>query len=510
MCAVNPVEGEESRPAAHGFGRTLRIISVLGGASVVSLVLGVAKMKVAALMLGPVGIGVIALLQNTIGVATTLGDAGMRQSGAREISRELVTQEPERVRQVVLTLCWLGLSFGLLSSALLFGLRNVIADRLLDRPDLADELGWCTAAVAATVIAAALTAMLNGHHRVREVTLVTIFSALLSCVIAVTAIWLWGSDAISLFVVSAPVVLMLVSLWYVVKIGVLPPLRLPARLHFALARKLLRLGVFVMLSAIALSLSELTVRLAIQRAAGLFELGLFSAAWAIGVYYLNFLMVATYTEFFPRLSATFDQVGERNAAINMQIHVLCIVAAPMVIVLSAFCPWVLRILYSAQFLEATELVRLMVIGDVFRLSIYPLGFVLIAASHGRSFFALKLLEATAFATLSLVLLPLWGLEGVGFAHIATFMLLFGAYCATLSKSLGFRFSLRTAATIAALLATAASLAIIASKSEVGAMVVGGILLAAWAGAAVTIWVKHRRLSVPLTGWATNTEHRDVP
>jgi len=495
-------------PKAHGYARTFRIISVLGGASVVSVVLGVIKTKVVALLLGPVGIGVIALLQNAVGVATTMGDAGMRQSGAREISRELVTKEPERVHRVLLTLCWMGLGLGLLSSALFFALRHVIADRLLARPGLAHELGWSSAAVATTVVAGALTAMLNGHHRVREVTYVTIYSALLSCIVSVAAIWLWGSDAIALFVVSAPLLLMLVSLWYVAKIGVLPRLRLPSRLHFALAGKLLKLGVFVMLSAIVLQLSELTVRLAVQHEAGLVALGLFSASWAIGLYYLNFLMVATYTEFFPRLSATFDQVEERNRAINTQVHALCVVAAPMVIVLSAFCPWILRILYSAQFLEADSLVRLMVVGDVLRLSIYPLGFVLIAASRGRSFFALKLIEASAFAGLSVILLPAFGLKGVGYAHVTTFVLLFGAYCATLSKSLGFRFSPRTAVTIAGLLAIAVSLAIIASKSEIGAMITGGFLLIAWAALAAGVWAKERKLSANLTDPMANTGNRD--
>jgi O-antigen/teichoic acid export membrane protein len=479
-------------PTGQGYARTLRIISVLGSVSIISVFLGVLKMKVAALILGPVGIGIIALLQNAVGVAATLGDAGMRQSGAREISRELATKELERVRRVLVTLSWMGIGFACLSSGLFFILRDVIAERLLGRPDLADEIGWSTAAVATTVVAAALTAMLNGHHRVREIGWITINSALLSCLISVAAIWWWGRDAIALFVVSGPLLLMLVSLWYVARAGLLPRLTLPSGLHLALAGKLLKLGVFVMLSAIVLSLSELAVRLAIQRGAGMVELGLFSAAWAIGVYYLNFLMVATSTEFFPRLSASFDDADERNGAINLQIQALCIVAAPVVIILSAFCPWILRIMYSAQFLPATDFVRLMVIGDVLRLSVYPMGFVLIAASRGRSFFALKLAEATLFAGFAAVLLPPLGLKGVGFAHIATFAVIFISYCATLRGGLGFRLSLPSAGAIAALLAMPLCLAILANMTEMGAELLGVGFLLLWAAFALKAWMKHRR------------------
>lgn len=489
---MSAADSVEPAAATRGFGRTLRVISVLGGASVLSVVFGVVKMKAAALVLGPVGIGIIALLQNAVGVATTLGDAGMRQSGARQLSRELVTNDAERVGRVVLTLCWMGLGFGLLSSVLFFALRDVIASRLLARPDLADDLGWSTAAVATTVIAAALTAMLNGHHRVREIAWVTISSALFSCVISVAAIWLWGSDAIPFFVVSAPLLLMLVSLYYVARIGVLPRLRWPAKAHFTIAATLLKLGVFVMLSAIALSVSELVVRLVIQRATGLFELGLFSAAWAIGVYYLNFLLVATSTEFFPRLAARFDHADDRDDAINLQIQALCLVAAPVVIVLSAFCPWILRIMYSAQFLEATQLVRLMVIGDVLKLSVYPMGFVLIAASRGRSFFALKLMEGVLFAGFASVLLPLLGLEGVGFAHITTFAVLLVAYCAVLRRALKFRLSIAAAISIASLLALPVSLAIVANMTEMGAVLLGTGFLLLWVVFALKVWMKHRR------------------
>jgi O-antigen/teichoic acid export membrane protein len=481
----------ENGPAAQGYARTMRVIFVLGGASIVSVVLGVVKMKVAALILGPVGIGIIALLQNAVGVAATLGDAGMRQSGAREISRELVTKQPERVQRVVLTLCWMGLTFGLVSSGLFFLLRDVIADHLLARPDLANDLGWSTAAVAATVIAAALTAMLNGHHRVREITWVTIYSALLSCLISVAAIWLWGRAAIALFVVSAPLLLMLVSLWYVARLGVLPRPTWPSKTHAALSAKLLKLGVFVMLSAIVLSISELAVRLAIQRTTGLFELGLFSAAWTIGVYYLNFLMIATSTEFFPRLSARFDHGGDRNVAINLQIQALCFVAAPVVIILSAFCPWILRIMYSTQFLQATELVRLMIIGDVLRLSVYPMGFVLIAASRGRSFLVLKLMEGGLFVGFAVALLPSMGLKGVGFAHIGTFTILFVSYCAMLRGGLGFRLSLASAAVIATLLAVPVCLAILANVAEMGAALLGTGFLLLWAAGALWAWMKHR-------------------
>lgn len=456
-----------------------KVISLLGTASVLSVLFGLLRMKFAAVLLGPVGVGIIGLLQNISGIATTLGDMGMRQSGAREISRARAAEEPDRIEQVRETLGWMGVCLALIVSLFFFIFRDEIATHLLAQPDLSDEVGWLTVAVVATILAAALTAILNGYQRISEIGRITVLSALASCILSVGSLWLWGERAIPVVVAAAPVTLLCYSLWYVARIGALPRWTSPTAVHFATAARMMKLGVFVMLSALTLSAAEFLVRLSIQRELGLFEVGLFSAAWTIGVYYINFLMVATSTEFFPRISSQIDDPDSLNAAINLQMQSLCIASVPMVIALTAFCPLVLKILYSEEFTAGTSLVRLMAIGDVFRLSVYPLGFVLLAAAHGRAYFLLKLFEALGFAALSALLLPRFGLEGVGAAHITTFFLLFLLYQLLLNRYLQFRLAPRSMAAVALLAAMAVALSALVVVSELVAGLTGAALTIGW-------------------------------
>ncbi len=464
---------------APSYRGVFKVISLLATASVVSVLFGLLRMKVAAVLLGPVGVGIIGLLQNASGIATTLGDMGMRQSGAREISRYRAAEDFESVGRIRETLAWMAVTLSLIVSLPIFIFRDEIASRLLGLPSLSNNVGWLTVVIIATILAAALTAMLNGFQRVREIGRITILSAVASCIISVGALWLWKDAAIPIVVAAAPMTLLGYSLWYVARIGALPRLTWPNLVHFRAAIGMMKLGVFVMLSAITLSVAEFLVRISIQHELGSVEVGLFTAAWTIGVYYLNFLMVATSTEFFPRICTEMDDVESRNHSINLQLQSMAVASFPIIVALTAFCPLVLSLLYSNQFAGATELLRLMAIGDVFRLAIYPLGFVLLAAAHGRAYFVLKLFEALGFAGLTTVLLPHFLLVAVGAAHIATFAALFLLYQVLLHHYLRFRLTFKTVGVVAALVAIAIALSAVASVNELVAGVVGGVLGIGW-------------------------------
>lgn len=458
----------------------LKVMSFLASTSAVSVVFGLIRMKVAALLLGPVGVGVISLLQNALGLATTVGDMGMRQSGARQISKLRSAGDADELMLVRQTLMWMAVALAALVAAPFIIFRSQIASTLLGQAELSGEVAWLAVPISATVLAAAMTAILNGYQRVREIGRITVISAAVSTVVSVVALWIWRENGIPLVIASAPTALFLVSLAYVAKIGALPRWTWPSQAHLLISHRLVRLGVFVMLSAIALSLGEFSVRLTVQHAMGSTQVGLFAAAWTIGVYYLNFLMVATSTEFYPRLCTQIDDVESTNRAINVQLQTMAAASAPVVIASTAFGPWLLTLLYSHAFVEAAPLMRLMAIGDVFRLAIYPLGFALLAAERGRTFFSLKLTEAICLAGLSALLLPYLGLVGVGLAQVATFTILFILYHFALRRGLQFRLERRTLFATAALLALAIALSGLAIVNLWLAAAFGSIALVGWA------------------------------
>src|SRR5690606_39973477 len=88
-----------------------------------------------------------------------------------------------------------------------------------------------------------------------------------------------------------------------------------------IAAALLTLGMAFMVSGLLLMGSSYLVRVAVLRELGVEAAGLYQAAWAVGGLYLNFILQAMGTDFYPRLTAAIDDEAESNRLINQQIQV---------------------------------------------------------------------------------------------------------------------------------------------------------------------------------------------
>ena len=102
--------------------QVFRSSAIIGGASVINMVIGIVKVKVLAVLLGPAGIGLMGLYQNIMGVASVLAGCGLDRSGVRQLAAS--TDEAE-ILSIVRRALWSGnLILGLSGMAVLWLLRE--------------------------------------------------------------------------------------------------------------------------------------------------------------------------------------------------------------------------------------------------------------------------------------------------------------------------------------------------------------------------------------------------
>lgn len=398
----------------------LRAASVTGVSTLINVAFGLLRMKVAALLLGPAGIGLVGLLQSAMGTAATIGDFGMRQSGARRVAIAIESESPEQMALTQRALNWCGGMLALIS-AFAFYLLSPYALKLVSGTDVDEvQLRWLSVGVGLMVAVGPPFAILNGYRRVGDMARATIWTAILAAIVSIGALFLFRKWAVVIFVMSAPIINFAFYYYYANRIPRAPTDARPWQGLLSEVPRIMKLGSFVLLGSLSLAISELTVKALIKHNLDMVELGLYSATWIIGTYYVHFLMTATSYEFYPRLVSHISIPDKAKDTINSQIEVLLLVSGPIFLTILALGEFVLQILYSSAFTDGAGLMRLMVMGDVFRIFYYPLGFVLLAASAGRSFLVAKLIEGLGFVSLVYYLLPRMGLVGVGLAHILTF------------------------------------------------------------------------------------------
>jgi PST family polysaccharide transporter len=188
-------------------------------------------------------------------------------------------------------------------------------------------------------------------------------------------------------------------------------------------KSLLGLGVAFMWSALLGAIVGLIIRAIVQREFGMEGSGLYQAAWAISGMFAGFILGAMGADFYPRLTAAKDDPALMGRLVNEQTEVGMLLALPGLVGTLAFAPWIMRLLYTAEFLPAAELLPWFVLGVFGRVMSWPMGFIMLALGQGKWFAASETICLIAHVLLAVAAIQYFGLQGAGIA----FAMLYAAY-----------------------------------------------------------------------------------
>jgi PST family polysaccharide transporter len=396
---------------------TLKASAILGGSSLVSLLLNLARTKVAALVLGPAGIGLIGLVQGLMITGGLIGSMGLNVAGVRQVAAATASGEPERIHSARAALILTSLALGLLAALALWLFRNPIATHVLGDSGLGAAAGWMALGAFLAVVGSAQFALLSGLRDVNRLAWGQAWAALASTVLGAASLIVWGGQALILFVLIAPIA---TCLTYRLLISRLPRLdwtNVRRALAMDEARTLLRIGFPVMLGALVGSAGFLAARTIVNQSLGLEQLGQFQAAWLISLNGITFILNAMTADYLPRLTAAQHKAGPARAIIGRQQEIGLLLAAPILVGLLAFAPWVVVLLFSREFAETASLLRWQIMGDALRVAFWPLSYALLAAGASRRYLLGESVGVAAFLTGLWLLLPVVGIDGAGMSYV---------------------------------------------------------------------------------------------
>ena len=404
----------------NSYRQILRSTSIIGGASVINILVGLLRTKVAAILLGPAGVGLIGLFTNLVGTASTVAGLGFGNVGTRQIAQASATGDEIRVLTARRALFWGTLGLSVLGATAFWAVRDVLAQHAMQDEALVGDIGWLAVAVGLSVASASQNALLNGMRRIGDIARVSVGSALLSSAIGIIALWVWGRSGILLFIIAAPLASFVLGHWYVSR---LPRAQGRAQLR-EMAKEwvtLARLGFAFMVAGLAGTVGQLVVRLLIQRELGVDALGHFHAAWAISMTYIGFVLGAMGTDYYPRLVAVIEDPGAVNKLVNEQMEVALLLAAPVLLSMLGLAPWVIELLYSNDFGHAVPVLRWQVLGDILKIASWPLGFILLASGAGKTYMATEWAAISVFAFSTWLFLPIAGLVATGLSFLIMYI-----------------------------------------------------------------------------------------
>ena len=444
------------------YRQILRSTSIIGGASVINILISLVRVKVAAVLLGPAGVGLIGLFSNLMATAANVAALGMGTVGTRQIAAANGQEDAQAVAVARRALFWGTLAMAIVGALVFWLLRGVLATHVLADSALSNELGWLALGVGLTVVGGSQGALLNGLRRIGDLARISVYTSVLATTLGVGALLLWHERGLLVYLLLTPVTSFVVSYWYVAH---LPKTQSPPTPLRDLAQQwatLARLGMAFMLAGLAVTVGQLLVRTLVQRELGADALGLFEASWVISMTYIGFVLRAMGTDYYPRLTAVIHDHAAVNKLVNEQTEVALLLAGPVFLAMLGLAPWVIELLYSSKFAEAAMVLRWQILGDILKIASWPMGFVILAAGAGKTYLLTETLAMAVFALFVWLGLPHLGLQSTGLGFLAMYVVYLPVVYLLARRSTGFCWSHDVLGKVGALMIVGGLVAIVAA------------------------------------------------
>lgn len=459
----------------NSYRQILRSSAIVGGSSAFNILISLLRIKIVAVLLGPAGIGLISLLQNLMATGSQISAMGLGNAGTRQIAEAAGSNEQEKIDTARRALFWGTLLLSAIGGVSFWLLRDVLAEQVLNDASLAPTVGWLGLGVTLSVASGSQSALLTGMRRIGDIARSQITTAFLSTLLGVGAIAWLGEKGLVLFILSVPLVGFIVGHVFVARLPGVKTARSSLHALAGQSKVMVRLGFAFMMAGLAGTLGQLAVRTMVQRDLGAESLGYFQAAWAISMTYLGFISGAMATDYYPRLTAVIGNHQRAIRLVNEQTEVALLLAGPVLLVLLGLVPWVIHLLYSAEFAPATSILRWQLLGDVLKVISWPMGFLIIAMGKGALFMAKEASVMAVFVLVTWLLLPYVQLKAAGMAFFIMYVVNMPVLVILARMLIGFRWQRHIKWEAAGLFACAVMVAAVGHCHDLAGMALGLVL-----------------------------------
>ena len=403
------------------YRQILKSSSIIGGASVINILIGLVRTKIIAVLLGPTGIGLVSLYTGLLSTATAVASMGIGTVGTRQISEALAKENERAIAVVRRAMFWGALLLASAGALVVWSLREVLAVKVLGGVEHSITVGWLALGVALSVAGASQGALIQGMRRIGDMARLSVFGSLLNTVLGVALLWQWGQAGLVAYVLIGPLVSFLLGHWYVSRLPKVAsdPVAMQEMAHQW--QTLLRLGIPFMGAGVAGGLVQLWIRIEVGNTLGAESLGHFQAAWTISMQYIGFVLAAMGADYYPRLTGVIHDHKAATRLVNEQTEIALLLSAPVFIAMMGLAPWVIALLYSSAFAPAVEVLRWQILGDVLKVASWPLGFVILAAGAGKTYFLTETLALVLMGGLVAGFSSSVGLRITGIAFLGCYL-----------------------------------------------------------------------------------------
>ena len=395
------------------YGKIFSAFKMLTGATLLTVVLGIATTKIIAIVAGANGIALIGLYRNLISMVVTILSMGMGTVIVQRISTTTdIDTRDELIRTVVILLLFqisvvvmLSLFFSETISIWMFGPHADPSHPLWIKIVLLMAIG--------TMIMQATIAVLNGNVNLKHITIINVVSSI-STFIMVYPLIKTGDIGLAFVVGSGSMIGACLGIYMVWWIYGLRIRNLPATITSGNFLSKLPVSGYLSFHPIVMTTTFLSIQVIVNNNYGVNSLGFYNAVTTIETTSVMLIMSSIRSYYLPVLGQ-LDSQFDKEVFVNKMITMLTIFLLPICVCLILGSKYILWILYSEKFIPAANLLALQSMVLVLHAYIWCYAFYLNHKAHYGTYLILDSVWA------SLLMGGVWYLSSHSFPLIAVFI-----------------------------------------------------------------------------------------
>jgi antigen flippase len=360
------------------YGQIVQSSSIMAGSASITMLMSLARMKMAALFMGSAGVGLLSVLSNLQLLISTLSGLGLQTSAVREIAEAVGRNDHLAVARTVQILRKVSIFTGVVGMLATISLSGVVSLITFGNSDYAADVGLLGVAVLLLNLAGAHLATLQGMRYIGSLAKVNALAAFVGTAITALLYYLFGLKAVAPSLVTVSACQYLAARYFAFRIlGNLHTVVSWSEIYHS-SGPMIKLGLALMWSSLVGQLSIFILNAYITSTEGLQSTGLYTAASMVSGIFVGFLLSAMSADFYPRLAGLSNNKPEMSELINQQTEIGLLVTVPGLILTMSFADFVLVLFYSSEFTASSSLLVWFVMACFIRIISWPLGYALLA------------------------------------------------------------------------------------------------------------------------------------
>lgn len=391
------------------YDHIVKYIGLFGGVQGLNLLIGIVRNKITAYLLGPSGIGLINIYNKVVGLigqATNLGLSFSAVKYVAELSESTDHVQRDKLIDTVRMWCLLTAALGFLTGLFL---APWISLWTFGNYGYTPTFCIISLIVAMSAIMGGEIAILKGLKRLKKVAIISIFAAVATLLICIPFYYYWGVNGVVGALVASNAVVLAIHIHFSSKVA--PWRRSIATINSIKAGSpMVKLGIAYIVAGIFGQGADYIILAFIQNNGGLDYVGLYNTGFFLAVSMGAILFSAVEADFFPRLSSLVNDVKRANMTINRQIKACVHLATPFLIIEVLAMPFMVQLLYTKEFSQASSMAICAIFYLFFRAFILPIAYLPLAKGDSKTYLLAEVIYdvfiaiaiPTAFATYGLV------------------------------------------------------------------------------------------------------------